>query len=221
MPRVCVNLFQSLVVLVVASFTLWSCGKAEPHVVVSKSPASVETRYVEDLPEGEESPLSEDEEALTDWEFGCKTEFEFDILEKSELADEILVTERIKKASLSLDAPIVVWLPKGAGEDLVRHEEAHVAICKRVYRGAEGIARSGADSVLKRDFQGSGKTLQAAIKDGLARASKQICSNYHLQMVEKINRISEVFDTLDRDNPNMDHKQLMELAFEKYSLIKD
>lgn len=210
-----------VVSLMVATILLFSCSKAKPSVVIVKEPLSVKTRHIEDLKPGEKSPLGEDEEAITDWQFGCKTDFRFDIVEKSELADEFLVTVKIREARVRLDAPVTVWISKNADPDLVEHENAHVEICRRVYSEAEPIVRAGARTVTRREFQGTGQSVDAAVKEGLARASKEICRYYHLQMVEKINRVSEVFDTLDRDNPKMDHKKLLELAFKKYSLIED
>lgn len=199
---------------------LAGCVSKPAEIAVQMLPMKVETRFIEKLKPGEKSPLSADQEALTDWQFGCKTAFDFEIVEKSELADEFLVNVKIKKATISLDAPVTIWISSKASEDTKVHEDAHVLICRRVYSEAEQTVLSGARRVIKKEFQGGGSTLEAAVKDGLSRASEEICRYYHMAMVEKINRVSEIFDTLDHDNPDKKDSELVELAFQKYRLIK-
>lgn len=214
------SIYIAILPVMLVVLCLGGCVSKPAEITVKVQPMKVETRFIEKLKPGEKSPLAACEEALTDWKFGCKTGFDFEIVDKSELADEFLVNVRIKKATISLDAPVTIWISSNASEDTKMHEDAHVLICRRVYGEAEKTALAGAERVVKKEFQGGGSSLEAAVKEGLSLASEEICRYYHMAMVEKINRVSEIFDRLDHDNPDKKDSELVELAFQKYQLIK-
>lgn len=207
--------------MVVALCFLCSCAIDNPKINIIKKKMVVDTRYLENLKPGQSIPLEKNEEAITDWQFGCKTDFDFKVVEKCELGSEFLTSVRINKVTIELDAPVTVWISKKASKKVIQHENAHVLICRRVYLEAESTARAGAASALKYDIQGSGQTFEDALKNGLAKANQDICQYYHMNLVEKINRVSEVFDSLGDKNPDKSEEQLVDMAFKSYGIIKE
>ena len=209
----------ALVLFMVSMFFLASCSSQGKPVTVNKLPMKIETKYLEDLPSGQPSPIHDHERAATDWKFGCKVDFKFEVVDQAQLANEFLTTVKVSSVNLQLDAPVVIWLPEDADEKLIAHENAHVEICKKFYSGAQKDALGSAQKVVGKKYQGTAKTYEGSIKNALAIANREVCDYYHMNMTEKIDRVSEIFDSLDStlDQPSA---QLVEMAFKQYRNVK-
>lgn len=193
-------------------WTLSSCGSSQP-VTLMKQPLRVERITFDPKGDLSQIPISGDEGAVTVWSFGCKTDFEFDIVEKTFLSkDDYMVTIKIKKCRVELSAPVKVYLPEKADQELIEHEDGHVEICRRIYSDADKQALIAASQVIGKDYQASGPTIEAACQKAVEDASLAISETYHNRASVSVNRISEIYDALDKAEP-APARQLVEKAF--------
>jgi hypothetical protein len=196
------------------SQSLVSCGSPKP-VELKKVPLSVK-RILFD-PKGDLSnvPLNQDEGAVTVWSFGCKTDFDFDIVEKTFLTkNDYMVTIRIKNCRVELTAPVTVYLPEGADKELIEHEDGHVEICRRIYATADRQALIAASQVIGKTYQASGRSLDEACQRAIEDASLTISQTYHDRASMAVNRISEIYDILDRAEPG-NAKEIVDRAMNR------
>lgn len=197
---------------------LTSCTPAQ-RVTVDQQPITLEKFWIEDVEDKSQIPIKPDEEAVTQWKFGCKNDFDFRIVEQTRLADEFMVTIRITSIKSTLTAPIAVYLPKAASDETKKHEDAHVEICKRVYSHAAQVAREAALAMIDRNFQASGKTVEEAVRSAISIANAEVCDDYHLNTGEEVRRVSEILDSLDEHNHTLPLPQLIDLAFGHYTRV--
>ena len=204
-----------MVLLAVAP--IGACTGSIARVSVDKKPLVVETKYLEEAKE--KSPVEPHEQAATDWHFGCKTEFDFEIIDESKLGNEFLISVKVKKVKVSLEAPVVIWISRNAENEVKEHEEAHVKICRRVYQNAEDVAKAACEKVFGREYQGSGATADEAAQKALSVANQEICQYYHNNLVENVNRVSEIFDSLDplHEKPV---DEIVDMSFREYSKVR-
>lgn len=186
-------------------------------VAVEKSPLTVKKVFFDpENPVG--VPLTPDEEAVTVWSFGCKSDFEFDIVDNTRLKqNDVMVTLRITRSKITLSAPVTVFLPEGASSELVRHEEGHVEICKRIYGKVDKEAEAAASAVVGKEYQASGASVEDACREAVQRAGSDVCLRYH-GISRSVNRVSNIYDQLDRT----DHDEmpvLVNKAFATFSTV--
>jgi hypothetical protein len=204
------------VVPVLAACLILTGCKSAPKVSIVKTPMTVSTEYIENLKD-KTKILRHNEEALTSWSFGCKNDIAFDITQQDLIDPDYMVTIKPTSVKVTLTAPVIIYISKKAPKEVVEHENAHVMICKRAYEEAEKVATESAKKVFDRSFQASGPTLKDACAKAVEMVSDEIAQGYHLQTVEKINRVSEVLDDLEEHLPNKpSHEELVEQAFSKY-----
>ncbi|MBX9667567.1 MAG: hypothetical protein K2X93_08120 [Candidatus Obscuribacterales bacterium] len=206
---------KALLCVALTSCTLAGCGSP---VSVKKTPLAVKTVLFDPDNPGN-TPLTPDEEAVTIWSFGCKTDFDFDIVDNTMLSkDDVMVTLKISSSKITLTAPITVFLPKGASEELKRHEDGHVQICRRIYQDAEKEAGIAAAIVVGKEYQASGKTVEEACRIAVERASADVCLRYH-GISHSVSRISDVYDSIYRTEHG-DMQAMIDKAFSKYSVVR-
>lgn len=200
--------------MILVAGMLAGCSRSPVEVI--KKPLKIETRYIEDTPDRNAIPLGADEEAITQWKFGCRADIDFEITSKELLDPDYLVSIKVTGVKMRLDAPVTIWVSKDSPADTLKHERAHALICSRVYKNAESIARQAAETVLGNSYQASGKTVDAACKVAVDRVAEEVCELYHLKAVESINRVSEVFDGLEQHDLGKTPEQMVDTAFSQY-----
>lgn len=216
MARRAVSLIATVAIFV---SSLAGCSSPAQRVSVDKEPLTVEKLWIEDIEDKSQIPIKPDEEAVTQWKFGCKNDFDFQIVEKTQLSDEFMVTVKINAIKTTLTAPITVYLPKAASDETKKHEEAHVEICKRVYSRAQEVAREAALEMIDRNFQASGKTIEDAVRNAISIANSEVSDAYHLNTGEEVRRVSEILDSLDEHNHDLPLPQLVDQAFGHYTRL--
>ncbi len=206
--------FMPTVLATLVAFGLTGCASL---VTVDKTPLTVKKVFFDPKKPGD-IPLMPDEEAVTVWSFGCKTDFEFDIVDNTSLGkNDLMVTLRITRSKISLSAPVTVFLPQGASPELVSHEDGHVEICKRIYAKVDKEAEDAASVVVGKEFQASGATVEDACREAVQRASAEVCLRYH-GISHSVNRVSEIYDQLDRTGKG-EMPALVDKAFSKFSTV--
>lgn len=184
-------------------------------VTLTKEPITVEKRFLENA-NIEDIPLEENEEAATVWQFGCRTDFEFDIVDKTELGkDDKLVSIKIKNVHVTLSAPIVIWISKTAQPSTMKHEMGHVEICKRIYDNVDADAIDAGKSVIGRIYQASGATIEGAVRSAIEKAAEDAYQRYHSKTTAAVDRISTIYDELEKDKP-ASKETMVDEAFAKY-----
>lgn len=211
-------LARAAIILCGSTLVLTGCSPTQ-RVTVDQQPLTVEKLWIEDIKDKSQIPIKPDEEAVTQWKFGCKNDFDFQIVEKTQLSDEFMVTVKINSIKTTLSAPIVVYLPKAASDETKKHEEAHVEICKRVYSHAQQVAREAATAMIDRNFQASGKTVEDAVRNAISVANADVSDAYHLNTGEEVRRVSEILDSLDEHNHTLPLPQLVDQAFGHYTRL--
>lgn len=205
--------------LVLAMFLFASCS-SDP-VEVSQSPMKSKVSYLGKDFEGNgpEIALEKDQQAVTEWDFGCQNNFEFDIKEEHKKSNgNYFVSLCIKKVHISLSAPVIIWLPENAAPEVVAHERGHEKICRLVYESSKKTAHKAAESVIGKIFEGEGKDRDEACSAALAQGQDYVCQIYHGEASQDVNAISEIYDALDQ-NQKERSEDLVNQAFIRYKRI--
>ena len=167
-------------------------------------------------PEKPPSNIDFDEAAKTDWQYSNSTDFSYEFDRKEQFGDRWVVKLRPVSVRVNLALKIVEFLPKGAPETLLAHEQGHVDICKRIYGRAADGAREAARSAIGRSFGGEGATLDEACADAISDATDKIDEIYRLNTVVYTNDVSEIYDYLQLA-PDALPKRSVDEAFETYA----
>ncbi len=211
-------------VLILALIQTFTYGCSSSDVSVERKKPEIKIRYFDPKNfEGNSSVpnLKEGESALTEWEFGCQTNFEFDITEESRMSTgKNFVRLKIKNVKMILNAPILVWLPKNPAPDVVAHEKGHQDICTRVYSESDEIARKAAQSVVGRSFESEADTREDACKKALIQAQEVVCAIYHQEVSDYASCISEIYDGLDESEKG-EAQALVRKAFSNYKRVSN
>jgi len=193
-------------------------------VSVERKKPDIQTTYFDPKNfEGKAShpELEPNEQALTEWEFGCQTNFDFDILEESRMSTgKHFVRLKITNVKMILTAPIRIWLPINPAPDVVAHEKGHQDICVRAYSESDEIARKAARSVVNKSFEAEASTRDEACKKALAQAQEAVCAIYHQDVSEYASSISEIYDSIDETEKG-NAKDFVQRAFKNYKRVSD
>lgn len=205
-------------------FPFFFYGCSSSNVNIERQKPQIHTTYFDPKNfEGNAShpPLEPNEQALTEWEFGCQTNFDFDILEESRMSTgKHFVRLNIKNVKMILSAPIRIWLPKNPAPDVVAHEKGHQDICTRIYSESDEIARKAAQSVVGKTFEAEAQTREEACKKALIQAQEAVCAIYHQDVSDYAGCISEIYDSLDETEKG-EAQELVRKAFNNYKRVSD
>jgi len=80
----------------------------------------------------------------------------------------------VDTADINLSLPITVWLESKPTQQLIDHENGHVAISEYYYANIDVYARCAAQAIMGKTFNGTGKDKQSAEDDATHRAIQQI-----------------------------------------------
>jgi hypothetical protein len=220
--QVALKLFALVIILSLIQVFTYGCSSSD--VSVDRKKPDIKIRYFDPQNFEGKSPapdLKPGESALTEWEFGCQTNFEFDITEESRMSTgKNFVRLKIKSVKMILNAPILVWLPKNAAPDVVAHEKGHQDICTRVYSESDEIARKAAQSVVGKLFEAEADTREEACKKALIQAQEAVCAIYHQDVSDYAGCISEIYDSLDETEKG-EAQELVRKAFSNYKRVSD
>lgn len=213
---------QTLLVLTLIQLVAQGC--ASSNVSVERQKPDIKINYFDPKNFEGKSPvpnLKQGEEALTEWEFGCQTNFDFDIVEESRMSTgKTFVRLKIKSVKMILSAPILVWLPKNPAPSIVAHEKGHQDICVRVYSESESSAHKAAQTVVGKIFEAEGDSRDDACKKALQQAQFAICTIYHQDVSDYAGCISEIYDSLDETEKG-EAEELVQRAFGNYKRVSN
>lgn len=177
------------------------------QVVVEQEPISVKREYF-DRGSTQSKQVAEEhnQSANTHWKFQCVPKFRFDIVDKKTIGkapdDTFSVKLRITNVNVFLAAPVTIYLPKQAKQDVVSHEDGHFKICKKVYdTNAKPAAQSAARALIGREFDGTGKSIELASQEALHHAAQDMGREFRSKTIDYLDRVSAYYDQLTPQHP--------------------
>lgn len=173
-------------------------------VFVEKAAPTVERKEFNPwIPFTPQPKLEKGQKALTEFAFNLKVRFDdVDILQKDERHGRWFVTIRPKDVHASMSLPVVIWLPPGAPQKCIRHEEGHRMIAERVYQFAGDILKHYAVQTYTSEYRGEGASVELAVHDAYKRAINQLNSNYRGTVFDYALMVTREYDRLTNHGLN-------------------
>ena len=163
-------------------------------------------------PPKEMPPLGPRADAVTHFRFGCSTNASYEVISRRRDVSRrrggtggCTATARINDMDVRLELEITIWLPRGARQKLVEHEEGHRVIGERVYETAERAAREAAKQWIGKSVTGKAEDCAAAADVAVRDANHKFCETYLQSTSGWSGRVGDIFDDITdhgrRDNP--------------------
>lgn len=189
-------------------------------VFVEKSAPTVERKEFNPwIPFTPQPKLEKGQKALTEFSFKLKVRFDdVDVLQKEDRHGRWFVTIRPKDVHAAMSLPVVIWLPPGAPQKCISHEEGHRIIAERVYQFAGDILRHYAAQTYSTDYKGEGASVELAIQDAYKRAISELNANYRGTVFDYALMVTQEYDRLTNHGLNpISENDAIEQSFAKSS----
>src|SRR4051812_24648600 len=135
-------------------------------------------------PPKEMPPLGPHADAVTHFRFGCSCNANYEVVSRRRDTSRrrgpsgCTATARINDMDIKLDLEVTIWVPRGARQKLVDHEEGHRVIGERIYATAEQAARDATRRWIGRTVTGRADNCAEAADTAVRDASHQFCQDY-------------------------------------------
>lgn len=211
--------------LVAAVVLLLAPSVAGARVSVEKAPVVVVRKTFDRRnPPKDMPPLGRHADAVTHFKFGCATNASYEVTSRRRDTSRrrggtggCTATARINDLEVRIELEITVWVPRGARQKLVDHEEGHRVIGERVYETAERVAREEAAKWVGRSVTAKAENCEAAADAAVREANHKFCQAYLERTSGWSSRVGDRYDDLTdhgrRDRPTAE--EAVELAFER------
>ena len=211
-----------LVFAALALAMVYAAPDALARVKVEKVPVVVVRKTFDRRnPPKEMPPLGPRADAVTHFRFGCSTNASYEVTSRRRDTSRrrggggCTATARINDLDVRIELEITIWLPRGARQKLIDHEEGHRVIGERVYETAERVARDVASRWAGRSVTGKGEDCAAAADAAVRDANHQFCETYLQATSGWSGRVGDLYDEITdhgrRDTPEVE--EAIELAF--------
>lgn len=192
-------------------------------------------------PPPEMPPLGPRADAVTHFRFGCSTNASYEVTSRrrhprgrdisrrrggntgadGNRPGGCTATARINDLTVQVELEITIWLPRGARQKLIDHEEGHRIIAERVYATAERAARDEALKWVGRTVTGRANDCATAADAAVREASHKFCEAYLDATSGWSGRVGDLYDQITdhgrRDRPGV--PEAIELAFDRASVV--
>lgn len=128
------------------------------------------------------------------WEFHCKPEYSFDVVDRTDFGKTSLITIKIKQVTVPLSLELVDWLPPKPSDEALTHEKGHHLVCQSVYKEASDVVHEAAKLVLNQQFQGEGRTQEEACQKAIALANERISDHFLEKVVSRATDLNVEYD---------------------------
>lgn len=125
-------------------------------------------------PPADMPPLGQGEEAECDSNFVSDANVGGRMLK----IDPSNATVTITQVKVTLELKVTVWVPNGATQHVIEHEEGHREISEHYYQLGDKVAAKIAAPYIGRKIAISGSDLNAAFRQALLQLSKEITGEY-------------------------------------------
>jgi hypothetical protein len=171
-------------VLIVVALTWWRVSSPKPPNVapaarIDKQRAAYEMHTFDPAaPPANMPPLSGMEAAATDSNFISNA----NVKAKSQRVDATHATVTVTAVKVQLKLNIDVWVPTGASQRVIDHEQGHREIAEYYYRDADKLAERISTGYIGKQFAVSGVDLDAEVQKLLQKLSGEITAEYNDQL---------------------------------------
>ena len=83
---------------------------------------------------------------------------------------------------VTLELKINIWVPEGATQQVIEHEEGHQQISEHYYRDADKVAQQVAAEHIGETVSVSGSDLEAEINGALQKVGAEITAEYNRRL---------------------------------------
>lgn len=202
----------SLITLAIIGMTYTVVSEPEA-VSVIKAESKLEVKRFD--PDNPPPAVSKTFHGVTKWKFECTCEVRYKVLEQFDDPGGCFVRIRVTGIDVGLALPITMWMPDDPPEGLRQHEDGHAEICRRVYADAEKSARKIAESMIGKEYSGTGATIVDASKFASGIAVVDYANEFEAEVAKKCQDISEIYDYL-ASYTSTDKAKLVDEAFSVY-----
>jgi hypothetical protein len=210
-------LLLAFVISVLAGWLTWravssSASPPEPaQPVIDQRPVAFAERSFDPAnPPTDMPPLGEGEEAECDSNFISDA----NLSGRMRKIDSSNATVTVAQVSVTLQLKITIWVPNGATQHVIEHEQGHRSISEHYYASADHLAAEIAASYSGRRIAVSGSDLDAEARNALAQLSKEITIEYNRRLNPDV--AQQRFDDLTDHNRNdRDAKQAAAQAIQE------
>ena len=176
--------FVLLGLLVVATLVLWHLSSRRAEVTALKplidKRAVVVARHTFDpaAQPAEMPPLVAPETAECDTDFISNAS----VSGRSKKLDSTHAEVTVTGVKVTLELKINIWVPEGATQQVIEHEEGHRQISEYSYHHADKVARQIAAEHIGEKMSVSGSDLEAVINAALQKIGAEITAEYNRKL---------------------------------------
>ena len=210
-----------------ALFSFVFCHSVEAKdnysVLVEKAPPVVMQRVFDlgnppqDLP-----PLNPGEKGITQAVFDMVVNFDVKVVSNQKTETGFEVVMRPKKTRIKLSLPITIWIPEGAPEKFLRHEQGHNFINQQVYESADMVVKFFALTMGDSRYKGIGKNYDEALVNAYKQAGDELNSLYRRYVHGYSMCVGGEYDKLTRHGlNNFPETTAIEQAFDNCNAYKE
>lgn len=205
-----------------AAVLLAALGAAADSVKVIKAKPELARKYFDPANKPREMPeLHGAEQAVCQSKFSISPEFQVAMADERRGPPGVVSRVRVVSLIARLSLQTTEWLPNGAGEDTKVHEAAHSRIAQLHYKDAEEHARRLAQKYLGQTFTGEGDTPDAARRNAIAKAARELGAAYLAAVERPSARVNDLFDEItNHGRKNIAIEEAIRQAFERYAKEK-
>ena len=172
-------------------------------VVVDVHPPSTERRrYDAATMPPDQVQASEGFVAATNWNLAQASWSWYTPLRDVESNGQHHVLIRLDAVHIALWCHTTMFLPDGASDLLVRHENGHRRIAEQAYVAAPEEARRFARSIIGQCFAGHGDTKAAAERNALNAVGDVLNAAYGVTVIDRVSAAQDAFDFVTQHNEN-------------------
>ena len=178
-------LLLAFVISVPAGWLTWRVvspsanGPRPAKPFIEKQPVVFARRSFDPVyPPSDMPPLGDGEEAACDSNFNSDA----NVSGRMRKIDSGNATVTVAQVSVTLQLKITIWVPNGATQHVIEHEQGHRRISEHYYAAADQLAAEIAASYMGRRIAVSGSDLGAEARNALAQLSKEIAAEYNRRL---------------------------------------
>jgi hypothetical protein len=151
-------------------------AREAPEIIIEKRPpVFAQHSFDPAAPPPDMPPLGEGEEAECDSNFVSNATVSGTLRKM----DATTATVTVTQVKIALQLRINIWVPQGAAQHVIDHEQGHREISEHYYQNSDQVARQIAASYLGRQVVISGSDLNAEFSKALLKMSSDITAEYN------------------------------------------
>ena len=145
-----------------------------------------------EAPPGDMPPLAAWEQAECDSNFVS----DVNVKGRTEILDAMHGLVTVSEVKMTLQLTINVWVPEGATEHVIEHEQGHRQIAEHYYQTADKVAEQIAAAYLGKQVSASGVDVNAEVNKLLQQMGAEIAAEYSKKLNPDLaqNRYDDITD---------------------------